>query len=260
MKHAHSRISQHMSALKRGALAAVIHALKYCASTSTACLFQPYGSDGEWRLTTDSDHAGDAEAQNKRHSQFAHMTIRGKAPVDWGSKAAAVQTAAWPKGNLQWATANLPAKGPMPTCHPLARDLHADVSSAAVEIHAGSVGLSQGLWLSYVSEELGISFPTPVSIGVNNAKAAAYANGTVKRSKIRHIDARQDWVSAMRDSNICKLWKVDTKENESDLLARIHEADQFERLRDCGMVFRAIPTGQPAGANSLQVQVHGASG
>ena len=95
---------------------------------------------------------------------------------------------------------------------------------------------------------------------MDNATAAAYANGTVKRSKIRHIDARQDWAGVMRDSNICKLWKVDTKENESDLLTKIHEADQFERLRDRCMVFQLFPTGQPTDAGSVQVQVRGAGG
>ena len=77
---------------------------------------------------------------------------------------------------------------------------------------------------------------------------------------MRHIDARQDWVGAMRDSNICKPWKVDTKENESDLLAEIHEADQFERLRDRCMVFRRIPKEQPADAGCPRVQVRGAGG
>ena len=169
------------------------------------------------------------------------MVMRGKAPVDWGSKATVVQTVAWPKEHEAWATAELPIEGPVPTCHSMARDLHADVSSAAVQIYAGSVGLSQGIWRSYVSDELGISFPAPVSMGVDNATAGAYGNGTVKRSKIRHIDARQDWVGAMRGSSACKLWKVDTKDNESDLLTKTHEADQFERLRDRCMVFRQIP-------------------
>ena len=148
----------------------------------------------------------------------------------------------------------------MLTCHPLACDLHADVSSAAVEIYAGSVGLSQGMWLSYTSEELQISFPAPVCIDINNATAVAYANGTVKCSKIQHINTQQDWVSAMCDSNICKLWKVNTKENESDLLTKIHKADQFERLHNHCMVFWAILTGQPADTNSLQVQLLSASG
>ena len=82
-----------------------------------------------------------------------------------------------------------------------------------------------------------------MAIGVDNATVVAFANGTVKRSKICDLDAQQDWVIAMRDSNICKLWKVDTKENESDLLAKIHEAGQLGWLRDRCMVFRPIPTG-----------------
>ena len=77
VKYAHSRISQHMSSPKRGALAAVVQAAKRCASTMTACLFQPYGSEDKLRLTTGSDHVGNAEPQNKRHSQLAHMAMCG---------------------------------------------------------------------------------------------------------------------------------------------------------------------------------------
>ena len=76
----------------------------------------------------------------------------------------------------------------------MACNLHADVSSAAVETYASSAFLSQGMWLSYVSEELGISFLTPIAIDMDSATAGAYANSTVKRSKIRHINAHQDWV------------------------------------------------------------------
>ena len=51
-------------------------------------------------------------------------------------------------------------------------------------------------------------------------------------AKICHINTQQDWVRAMHDAHICKLRKVDMKENESDLLTNIHEADQFEQLCD----------------------------
>ena len=148
VKYAHSRISQHMSAPKWDALAAVVHARKYCASTMTVCLFQLYGSEGEWRLTTDSDHMGNAEPQNKRHSQLAHMAMCGWVPIGWGSKATAVQTVAWPDEDGPWNTANLSAEQLMLTCHPLVHDLHTDMSLVVVEIYAGSVGLTQGLWLS----------------------------------------------------------------------------------------------------------------
>ena len=93
-----------------------------------------------------------------------------------------------------------------------------------------------------VSDELGIDFPTPIAIGVENAAAVAYANSTVKRRKIRHVTARQDWVQAMRDSTTCKLWKVYTLKNESDLLTKIHEPEQFKRRRNCCMLFQKITT------------------
>ena len=178
------------------------------------------------------------------------------------SEATSVQTVAWPEGDGSWSTATLAADGPTRTCHSMARDLHAEVSSASAKIYARSIGLGQGMWLSYVNEELSITFLTPIAIGVDNATAhaVAYTNGTLKRSKIRHIDARQDWVPPMRDSSTCKLWKVHTLENESDLLTKIHKPDQFERLRSRCMVLQNIPTEQRNGAAAGNDPKPGADG
>ena len=87
-------------------------------------------------------------------------------------------------------------------------ELHADISSAAAEIYVASVMLSRTLYLSYVSDELGIPFETPIKIQVDNQTALSFATGTVKKSKLRHIDARQDWVQALRDATLVKLAKV----------------------------------------------------
>ena len=60
-------------------------------------------------------------------------------------------------GGLQPAPENAPpslTQLPDAMIDPLARDLHANVSSAAVEIYAGGVGLSQGLWLLYLLSTL----------------------------------------------------------------------------------------------------------
>ena len=90
IKYAHSRISQHMATPRKGALKAVIHAVKYCSSTKTACLFQPYGECAEWGFFSDSDHAGNAEVQNKRRSQLGYIAMWGRAPIAYGSKASGV--------------------------------------------------------------------------------------------------------------------------------------------------------------------------
>ena len=81
----------------------------------------------------------------------------------------------------------------------------------------------------------------PIEIGVDNATAITFASGTVKKSKLRHIDARQDWVQALRDSELVKLVKVPTKDNYADLMTKILEPETFTNLRDGMMVSAAIP-------------------
>ena len=188
------------------------------------------------------------------------MQQQGKAPVDWGSKATSVQTVAWPERYGSWSTTTLAAEAPTLTGHLMVSDLHADVSSTAAGIYAGSIGLSQGMWLPYVSKELGIAFLKPINIGMDNATAVAYANGTMKCSKTRQIDAHQDWVQAMRGSLVCKVWKVRTLENESDLLTKIHVPDRFVRLHSQCMVFQKTPTGQPGDAATGINSKRGADG
>ena len=58
---------------------------------------------------------------------------------------------------------------------------------------------------------------------------------------MRHIDARQEWVCALRDESIVKLIKVDTKENLADLNSKFLDVPTFERLRGRIMTARAIP-------------------
>jgi hypothetical protein len=62
-----------------------------------------------------------------------------------------------------------------------------------------------------------------------------------KRSKLRHIDARQAWVEALRDQTIVELVKVDTKSNIADLNSKLLDQVTFERLRECIMFKHALP-------------------
>ena len=58
---------------------------------------------------------------------------------------------------------------------------------------------------------------------------------------MRHIDARQGWVMALRDGDLVKLVKVDTKDNLADLGTKLLDPDTFERLRDRMMVCHSNP-------------------
>ena len=119
-------------------------------------------------------------------------------------------------------------------------DLHPDVSSAAAEIYAASVALSEVLHLSYICDEIGDPMELPVRIQVDNAAAIAFASDRVRRSKLKHIDVRQEWVQALRDHHVCKLEKVDTKDNLSDLMTKILDMETFEGLRGRMMRSQAV--------------------
>ena len=235
IKYAHSRISQHMAAPCQGALKALKHLIAYCKETRYWCFRQTKGSKNvSWSFYSDSDHAGNAEVQNERRSQLGRMAMLGSVPIDWGSKASSVKF-----GEDSWRT-ELPIGG-LPVCHPMVKDLHTDVSSAASEIYAASVALSEFLHLSYVSEEMGWSIDLPLEIQVDNAAAVAFGGGNCRRSKLRHIDVRQQWVTQLRNAEVCKLVKVDTKVNLADPFTKMFTSDEHARLREMYMFEQQMP-------------------
>ena len=128
------------------------------------------------RFFSDSDYAGNTEKQNKRKNQYGYVAIENKAPIDWFSKCTSVAFANKDIG-----------------------ESHADVSVAAGEIYAAGNAACEMLQLSYMAEEIGMSFPKPAILGMDNAAAEAFTNDTVIRTKLKHIDQRQEWVRVLRD-------------------------------------------------------------
>ena len=128
--------------------------------------------------------------------------MHGSVALDWSSTATSVQisdaidqyeqavasAASADLGSLEYEGALRFAKLSNLTCHAHVHELHADVSSAAAEIYAASVMLSCMMYLSYVNKELSILYELLIEIAVNNTTTIVFALGTVKKSKMRHID------------------------------------------------------------------------
>ena len=240
-----SRVSQYMAAPVKGALDAVLRIAGFCIDSKNRCIFQPWGLEhGAWRFYSDSDQSSCAEEANKRRSRLSHMATRGRAPVTWGSKT--TKTSMGPELDGFGVSRHGLDK---PTCHPDMSELHADISSAAAEIFAASVALNELLHLGYVTSELGLEFPTPINLEVDNATAIVFSKNQVRRSKLRHIDARMAWVEALRDEKLVKLVKVDTTENLADLNSKLLSSVRFNYLSDKILVQRWLPT-QPKAAET----------
>ena len=139
---------------------------------------------------------------------------------------------------------NHPTKGwrPQdPTCHAQLNELHPDMSSGAAEIYAASVALTEVMHLAYIVEEMGGSMPLPYDLRVDNTTAIAFSKGNVRRSKLKHIDVRQQWVEWLRDRSLVKLEYVNTKLNLADFYTKILDTETFENLRDQQMVRQPLP-------------------
>jgi len=161
-----------------------------------------------WEFFCDSGFGGNHKVQNKRRDQNGYVTTENDAPMDWASKVSSVAFA-----------------------HPDVGEAHADTSSGAAEICLAANATCSILALSHSADEMGISFPSLVNLQMCNSTAAVFVNDTAHKTKLKHIDVRQQWVQTLRDKNILRLVHVDTKDNATDLFTKILGKQDFTRLR-----------------------------
>ena len=207
---AHSRIAQHMANPTTGAWKALQHVMRYFKGTSGACLWQPLHGQAtaSWRFYTDSDHASNPFPENKRRSQNGFVALHGMAPVAWGSKVSSVCFA-----------------------HPDIGEAHADMSSGAAEVYAAGNATFDMIHLSYVVDEMGnIPFDMPMCLEMDNTTAECFANESAFKSKLKHIDCRQQWVRVLRDKDIIVPKHVHTKSNLADLFTKVLASSDFYPL------------------------------
>jgi hypothetical protein len=226
--YAASRIAQHAAAPTNGAYEALVKLVRYCASTPKLAIRQDLNVHVGWQLFSDSDMAGNAEPGNKRRSQLGYVAMLGSAPITWSSKVSSVQfgPAALPAGFL--------SEHPPVTAHRDIKGEHVATSSAEAETYACALFANEVLALSYIAEEAGMSFPKPAVIQVDNMAAIAFSKQAQfsGRSKLRHVDCRQQWLQTLRDSKIVKCVHVSSEFNKADIFTKALDTETFVRLRD----------------------------
>ena len=129
---------------------------------------------------------------------------------------------------------------------PLIVEAHADMSSAAVEICSGGNATLDNviMGLSYVVEEMGMTFPFPFTLEMDNGAARMFCLGSAHKTKLKHIciNCRQEWVRMLRDRDIMTPVQchVDSKDNDADLFTKILSREPFEMVRNCIMVEHSV--------------------
>ena len=212
ISYAYGRLAQHMSTPSEGALKVMLKALAYLNQHKDWCLSALIADTDYnelWEMYSDSDFAGNTEEISKRRSCNGLLVTMKRAPVMWS---ATVSSVCFPHKDMIVAAA--------------------DISSAAAEIYAIGNASFQILGLSYEAEELGLQFPLPFTLQVDNQAALAFVYNTVQRSRLRHIDCRMEWVKAIRNQDIMTAVHVSSELNLADLFTKILVTDRFQYLRN----------------------------
>lgn len=220
----HSRVSQHMAAPNESAWAALQRIFHYLWGARYWCLScETQGGDADltseaahssrtdtemWDFYVDSDFAGNTEVQNKRMSQIGIVALQNNFLVFWSSKVSSVAFADADIG-----------------------ESHADTSSGSAEVYAAGNCTYDFRFLAHVAEEMQLDFPRPFKIQMDNTVAGSFTLGTAFKSKLKHIDCRQEWVKVLRDRNICTPVHVDSRDNLADFFTKLLPVGDFERLR-----------------------------
>ena len=59
---------------------------------------------------------------------------------------------------------------------------------------------------------MGMYMPKPFTLKMDNAAAIIFSQGSAQKTKMKHIDCRQEWVKTLRDKKIIQAEHVPTKE------------------------------------------------
>ena len=228
VRHCHSRIAQYTASPCQGSYDALVLVCRYLISTPDLCLRQPLRELGEWRFYCDSDMGSNPEPGNRRRSQLGYIALWGWVPIVWSSKVTSVGF------TMDALPAGFVSKLPPVTAHPDFKEEHVATSSAEAEIYSLALFTNELLSLSYAVEEAGFEFPKPAVVQVDNQAAIAFSRqaDTGGRSKLRHIDLRQQWVHLLRESGLVTCVHVSTVSNLGDLLTKALDTSTFRRLRD----------------------------
>jgi len=205
----HIRLSQYMAAPTIGALKAMEHVFQYLGNNSDWCLTSPLGDipDGEWTFFADSDFAGNKELVNCLKAQCCSIAMHRGMPVSW--KAGVSKTA--------FANEDI-------------GEAHSDRSSGAAEVYGAGEAVQHLLPVKYIAKELQLAFPKPATLLLDAKTAVAFMKGTVRRSKLNHIDHSQQWVITLRDKGIFLGEWIPGALNLADLGTKLQGAQKFRPL------------------------------
>ena len=209
LSYAHSRIAKYMATPTEAAWDALRIAYAYIRSTVNLCISAPmHAPTSEYSFYTDADHAGNREPVNKTRSQLGEIALINGTPFHWRSATESIASIS----KLESET--LPS-----------------ISVGEAETRAYANGVHSFIHLSYLASEMQLDpLPAPIIINTDSTVAIAFATNTQLKTRMKHLDVRQHWISMIRDLSIARPIHCSSQNNIADLLTKIHPGPRFQQL------------------------------
>ena len=106
------------------------------------------------------------------------------------------------------------------------------LSSCEAEIMAASEATKEAVYLSRLSQELGVSDDSPLSLHCDNRSATDVAYNPEHFGRMKHVERRHFYVRECVENHLINVPFVRTDDNIADFFTKALESKRFFRLRD----------------------------
>ncbi|KAH9783645.1 hypothetical protein KPL71_009401 [Citrus sinensis] len=196
LAYALSVVSQFMHNPGEQHMKAVMRILRYLKTNpGKRILFSKNEDYSNIEVYTDADWAGSV---SDRRSTSGYFTFVGGNLVTWRSKKQ----------------------------HVVAR------SSAEAEYRGMALGICEGLWISFILNDLGYPSQQPIQLYCDNKAARDIAHNPVQHDQTKHVEVDRFFIKEKLDEKILELPKIRSEDQLADILTKAISSRAFTKFLD----------------------------
>ncbi|KAH9763832.1 retrovirus-related pol polyprotein from transposon RE1 [Citrus sinensis] len=196
LAYALSVVSQFMHNPGEQHMKAVIRILRYLKTNpGKGILFSKNEDYSNIEVYTDADWVGSV---SDRRSTSGYFTFVGGNLVTWRSKKQ----------------------------HVVAR------SSAEAEYQGMALGICEGLWISFILNDLGYSSQQPIQLYCDNKAARDIAHNPVQHDRTKHVEVDRFFIKEKLDEKILELPKIRSEDQLANILTKAISSRAFTKFLD----------------------------
>ncbi|KAH9659075.1 hypothetical protein KPL70_023730 [Citrus sinensis] len=105
-------------------------------------------------------------------------------------------------------------------------------SSAEVEYRGMALGVCEGLWISFILNDLGYPSQQPIQLYCDNKAARDIAHNPVQHDRTKHVEVDRFFIKEKLDEKILELPKIRSEDQLADILTKAISSRAFTKFLD----------------------------